>query len=81
MIHIDIKPELQQEVESILAALGVSADTVVAHLYEYIREERRLPEQLRIPNIETQEVFAETDAGKNVVEYASPADLYSALGI
>lgn len=81
MLQLSIKPELQHEVEAVLREMGISADTVVSHLYEYIREERRLPEGLHIPNKLTRETLEQSDAGINVTSYSSAEEMYKALGI
>jgi DNA-damage-inducible protein J len=75
------RPEFQQEVEGVLASLGVSADTVVARLYEYIREERRLPQQFHTSNVLTRETIERAEAGLDVIQCASVEDLYQQLGI
>ncbi len=79
MLQITIEPELQQEVDTIFQKIGVSADTVVSHLYEYVREEQRLPEVLHIPNALTRATFESTDRGEDLIEYATTEELFQSL--
>ena len=81
MLQVQIESGLQHEVETVLREMGISADTVVAHLYEYIREERRLPEGLRVPNALTRETIRRSEAGIDVIQCSSVEDLYQKLGI
>jgi antitoxin component of RelBE/YafQ-DinJ toxin-antitoxin module len=81
MLHLEIESELQQEVEEILREFGISADHAVTMLYEYVRNEHRLPSGFHVPNAETRAVFESTDAGEDLIEFATTEELFTSLGI
>lgn len=81
MLHLEIESGLQQEVEEILREFGLSADNAVTMLYEYVRDEHRLPEGLRVPNELTRETIRRSEAGIDVIRCSSVEDLYQKLGI
>jgi antitoxin component of RelBE/YafQ-DinJ toxin-antitoxin module len=81
MLHIEIESGLQQEAEEILRGFGISADNAVTMLYEYVRDEHRLPTGFRVPNAETRRVIEETERGENLIVCASVEELFESLGI
>jgi addiction module RelB/DinJ family antitoxin len=81
MLHIKIESGLQQEAEQIFQEFGISADTLITRLYEYVRTEHRLPTELRIPNAVTRAAFESTDRGEDLMEYATTDELFKSLGI
>ncbi len=81
MLHIEIESGLQQEAEQVFQEFGISADTLVTRLYEFVRTEHRLPTELRVPNQLTRETIERANAGLDVVSCSSANDLYQKLGI
>ncbi len=72
---------LQHEAELVFQELGVSPDTIVKRLFDFVRTEHRLPEELRIPNQLTRETIERANAGIDVTTYSSAEELYASLGI
>lgn len=81
MLHIEIESGLQQEAEQILREFGISSDTLVTRLYEYVRSEHSLPPELRVPNAVTRAVFESTDRGEDLIEFVTTEELFKSLGI
>ena len=81
MLQLQMESGLQQEVDSIFQELGISRDIAITMLYEYVRDEHRLPTGLRVPNELTRETFESTDAGKDLLEYSTTTELFASLGI
>jgi DNA-damage-inducible protein J len=81
MLHIEIESGLQQEAEQIFQEFGISADTAVTMLYEYVRDEHRLPTGFHVPNALTREVIEKTERGEDLIVYESADELFKSLGI
>ncbi len=81
MLQMQMESGLQQEAELVFQELGVSSDTIVKRLFDFVRTEHRLPTELRIPNAETRAVFESTDAGEDLIEFSSTEELFTSLGI
>ena len=50
LVNAQISPELKDDVESILARLGVTTDQAITIYFEHIRMSRGLPFTVKIPN-------------------------------
>jgi DNA-damage-inducible protein J len=81
MLQLNIESGLQQEAESVLQELGISADIAVTMLYEYVREERRLPTGLRVPNKLTRETIEKSERGEDIIVCSSFEEMYESLGM
>lgn len=62
-INARIAPDLKDDVESILAQLGVSTTQAITMYFEQIRMNRGLPFAVKIPNDETLKAMKEAEAG------------------
>lgn len=62
-INARIAPELKDDVESILARLGVTTTQAITMYFEQIRMARGLPFAVKIPNDETLNAMKEAEAG------------------
>lgn len=62
-INARIAPDLKDDVESILARLGVSTTQAITMYFEQIRMNRGLPFEVKIPNDETLKAMKEAEAG------------------
>ena len=65
-INARIAPDLKEDVESILARLGVTTTQAITMYFEQIRMNKGLPFSVRIPNDETLEAMREAEAGELV---------------
>lgn len=81
MIRARIESDLKSEVEQIFNKLGLTTTEAITLFYNQVRMFHGLPFQVRIPNAETLQAFAETDAGQNLVEHDSVDDMFEHLGI
>ena len=74
-IQVQVDPELKREAEAILATIGLTPADAITLLYEQIRQDRRLPDSMRIPNAETLEAIRQAEAGEDLTSYESVDDL------
>jgi DNA-damage-inducible protein J len=65
-INARIAPDLKEDVESILARLGVTTTQAITMYFEQIRMNKGLPFSVRIPNDETLRAIREAEAGELV---------------
>ena len=63
-INARIAPDLKEDVESILARLGVTTTQAITMYFEQIRMNKGLPFSVRIPNEETLQAMREAEAGE-----------------
>lgn len=63
-INARIAPKLKEDVESILARLGVTTTQAITMYFEQIRMNKGLPFSVRIPNDETLQAMREAEAGE-----------------
>lgn len=81
VIKARIEPELKMEVDRIFQTLGLSTTEAVTLFYRQVLLRNGLPFEVAIPNEVTLHTFADTDAGKNLVECESKEDLFAQLGL
>jgi len=81
MIRARVDPELKADTETILRELGLSVTEAITLFYEQIRLNQGLPFEICIPNEITLQTFEDTDAGRNLTEYASAEEMFKKLGI
>jgi DNA-damage-inducible protein J len=80
-IRARIEPDLKNEVEDILARLGLSASEAILLLYRQIQLRRGLPFAVATPSSLTAKTLRDSKSGKNVKTFASKKELYSDLGL
>lgn len=80
-IRTRIEPDLKNEVESILAQLGLTASEAVHLLYRQIQLRRGLPFEVRIPNSATARTLKVSKSGRGVKRFGTRQELYADLGI
>ncbi len=66
IINARVKPELKQEVEAILAQLGISTTQAITMFFEQIRLKRGIPFELKIPNAETLSAMEDARLNRNL---------------
>ena len=81
MIRARVDPVLKHEVEDLFDELGLSATEAITLFYQQVRLQHGLPFEVRIPNEVTRRIFAETDAGRNIVRCENEMDLFAHLEI
>jgi DNA-damage-inducible protein J len=71
----------KQEVEGILAELGLTASETVHLLYRQIKLQRGLPFEVRIPNPLTARTLRASQSGKGVKRFRTKQELCGDLGL
>jgi DNA-damage-inducible protein J len=80
-VRARIEPAVKREAEETLHELGLSASEAINLFYRQIIYNRGLPFEVKLPNRETLETFAKTDAGEDVHRAKDADDLFDQLGI
>lgn len=66
IINARVKPELKQEVDKILAQLGISTTQAITMFFEQIKLNHGIPFELKIPNQETIDAMQDARANRNL---------------
>ena len=80
-LNIRMDPELKDEVQQILDALGLSTTEAVRAYFKQIQLHKGIPFALRIPNATTHQAIKEMREGKNVERFETTEELFEDLGI
>jgi DNA-damage-inducible protein J len=80
-IRTRIEPGLKQEVEGILAELGLTASETVHLLYRQIKLQRGLPFDVRLPNPLTVRTLNDSKEGREVKRFETKSELFADLGM
>lgn len=78
-IRARIEPEVKREAEVILKTLGLTISEAINLFYTQVILHRGLPFAVKLPNAETARVFQDTDSGRNLTEWASAEDFFTAM--
>jgi DNA-damage-inducible protein J len=81
IIKASIEPELKHEVEEILQKLGLTVSEAIDLFYRQIKQNKKIPFKVKIPNAITRKTMKETDEGKNLVECENAEDMFKKLGL
>jgi DNA-damage-inducible protein J len=66
IINARVKPQLKNEVESILSQLGITTTQAITMYFEQIKMNNGIPFSLKIPNDETIKAMKDTRSNKNM---------------
>jgi len=66
IINARVKPDLKEEVEAVLAKLGITATQAITMFYEQVRLKQGIPFELKISNAETIEAMENARANRNM---------------
>lgn len=66
IINARVKPELKNDVEKILAQLGISTTQAITMFFEQIKLNRGIPFELKLPNEETQAAMEDARANRDL---------------
>lgn len=80
-LRVRINGELKQQVDEVLAGLGLSVPDAIRMLLARIAAEQALPFDLNVPNALTARTLAESDRDENLVHCADAEDMFQRLGI
>lgn len=81
-VQARMEPELKQQAESILAALGMNSTTAITLFYTQLVRQRGMPFELKLPNEETRAAIEESKSSKfkqQAKRYKNAAELLSDL--
>jgi DNA-damage-inducible protein J len=79
VITTRIEPELKQEVEVVLAELGLTTSQAMLLYFKQIALQRGIPFAVKIPNPDTQNAIAEAQEPDNLPAFQSVDDLFNDL--
>lgn len=81
IIEVNIEPKLRHEVEEILQKMGLTVSEAIDLFYRQIRQNKRIPFQVKTPNATTRKTMQETDEGKNLVVCDNVDDMFLKLNM
>ncbi|HAO21717.1 MAG TPA: type II toxin-antitoxin system antitoxin, RelB/DinJ family [Desulfobacteraceae bacterium] len=80
-ISVRIESGLKAEAEGIFSELGISITEAISLFYQYVKQNKELPFEVRNPNKTTLKTFQDTDAGRNIVRCKDAEEMFEKLGI
>ncbi len=70
MIHARIEPNLKQEAEAMLSSLGLNMTQAITLFLQQVKYQRGLPFEVKLPNVQTQNIMQEVLDGENVDDFS-----------
>ncbi len=80
-VRAKIDPHLKAEVEHLFQELGITTTEAITLFYRQVKLRKGLPFDVAVPNKITEQVFQDTDAGRNLVKCENADDMFEKLGI
>lgn len=80
-VRARIEPDLKNNVEEILAALGLTTTQAITLFFKQLELQKGFPFPIALPNQETRETFEKTDRGEELVPCDSAEDMFKKLKI
>ncbi len=80
-VRARIRPELKEHVETVFERIGLNATQAITLFYKQVELHNGLPFDIAIPTPETDQTFAATDAGRELIICKDANDLFDKLGI
>lgn len=80
-VRARIDPVLKAEVEHLFKELGLSTTEAITLFYRQVKLRNGLPFDVTVPNKTTEQVFQDTDAGRNLVRFENVDEMFEELGI
>lgn len=68
-IRARVEPELKQEAEAVLKALGLNASEAITMFYRQVALRRALPFEVKLPNQTTRAAIHDALEGENLTEW------------
>jgi len=81
IVRARIESDLKENVEGLLAELGLSTSEAITMFFKQIEIQRGIPFEIKLPNKETLEVFKATDKGEDLIYCDGAEDMFKKLGI
>jgi DNA-damage-inducible protein J len=79
-IRARVEPELKQEAEAVLKALGLNASEAITMFYRQVALRRALPFEVKLPNETTRAAIRDALEGADVTEWADLEQLKATHG-
>ena len=80
-VRARIEPDLKNHVEHLFSKLGLTVTEAITLFFKQVELRKGLPFSIEIPNKTTEQVFKDTDAGKNLIHTKDAEDMFKKLGI
>ncbi len=80
-ISVRIESGLKAEAEGIFRELGISITEAISLFYQYVKQNKELPFEVRTPNKTTLKTFQDTDNGRNIIRCKNTEEIFEKLGI
>jgi DNA-damage-inducible protein J len=80
MIRARVEPELKQEAEAVLKALGLNASEAITIFYRQIALRRALPFEVRLPNETTRAAMRQALDDEDLTDWADLEQLKAKHG-
>ncbi len=78
-IQVRIEPKLKEDVEKILAKLGLTASQAIGMFYHSIKMTKSVPVETKIPNKATREAMRDVDLRRNLYKVKDPNNLVAEI--
>jgi DNA-damage-inducible protein J len=79
-IRARVEPELKQEAEAVLKALGLNASEAITIFYRQVALRRALPFEVKLPNATTRAAMRQALEGEDLTEWADLEELKATHG-
>ncbi len=79
-IRARVEPELKQEAEAVLKALGLNASEAITMFYRQVALRRALPFEVKLPNQTTRAAIHDALEGKNLTEWVDLEEIKATHG-
>ncbi|OGP80966.1 MAG: hypothetical protein A2Z08_01465 [Deltaproteobacteria bacterium RBG_16_54_11] len=80
-VRARIKPDLKEKAEQVLRDLGLNPTQAITLFYRQVELHQGLPFEVVVPTKQTQQTFADTDAGRNLIVCKNADDMFKKLRI
>lgn len=80
-IRARVKPELKEDVEGLLATMGLSPSQAITLFYTQIKLNRGIPFPINIPNEETVQAIEESKNTKSLPRYKNAKEMFKGIGL
>ena len=80
-IRARVETELKEDVESLLATIGLSPSQAITLFYTQIKLNRGLPFAVKLPNETTIKALEEGEATAGLPRYKSSKEMFKGLGL
>ncbi|WP_378956707.1 type II toxin-antitoxin system RelB/DinJ family antitoxin [Pelosinus sp. sgz500959] len=80
-IRARVEPKLKEDVEGLLATIGLSPSQAITLFYTQIKLNKGIPFPIKISNEVTLEALKDSENTKGLTRYKSAKDMFKGLGV